>query len=100
MQFASDNSSGAHPAVHTVSLDITISNYAGVLGRVCTLIGEQLANISDLVFIDRKPDFYKLIVDADLRDAEHLHAVVLSLEAESDVASIRRCRDPERRPRP
>ncbi len=92
--------SGPHPAVHTVSFDLTISNFAGVLGRVCTLIGEQGANISDLNFIDRKPDFYKLIVDVDLRDAEHLHAVVLSLEAESDVASIDRYRDPKRKPQP
>jgi len=92
--------SGPHPAVHTVSFDITISNFAGVLGRVCTLIGEQGANISDLRFIDRKPDFYKLIVDVDLSDAEHLHAVVLSLEAESDVASIDRDQDLKRTPRP
>ncbi len=92
--------SGPHPAIHSVSLDITISNFAGVLGRVCTLIGEQGANISDLKFVDRKPDFYKLIVDVDLRDAEHLHAVVLSLEAESDVASIERYRDLNRTPRP
>ena len=89
---------GAHPAIHTVSLNITISNDAGVLGRICTLIGEQKANISDLVFVDRKPDFYRLIVDVDLRDAEHLHTVMLAVEAESDVASISRHRDIERRP--
>ncbi len=90
--------SGTHQPVHTVSLDLTISNDAGVLGRICTLIGEQKANISDLNFLDRKPDFYRLIVDADLRDAEHLHAVMLALEADSDVATIKRHRDLARRP--
>jgi GTP pyrophosphokinase/guanosine-3',5'-bis(diphosphate) 3'-pyrophosphohydrolase len=90
--------SGTHPAVHTVSLDLTISNDAGVLGRICTLIGEQRANISNLLFLDRKPDFYRLIVDVDLRDVEHMHAVMLALEADSDVASIARHRDLERRP--
>src|SRR6056297_3111679 len=89
---------GKHPAVHTVSLDVTIANDAGVLGRICTLIGEQKANISDLVFLDRKPDFYRLIIDADLRDVEHLHAVMLALEADSDVASISRHRDLDRKP--
>jgi len=89
---------GKHPAVHTVSLDITIANDAGVLGRICTLVGEQRANISDLVFVDRKPDFYRLIIDADLRDVEHLHAVMLALEADTDVASIGRHRDLDRRP--
>ena len=90
--------SGTHPPVHTVSLDLTIANDAGVLGRVCTLIGEQKANISNLHFLDRKADFFRLIVDADLRDVEHLHGVMLALEADSDVASLGRHRDLDRRP--
>jgi len=90
--------SGKHPAAHTVSLDVTIRNDAGVLGRICTLIGEQKANISDLHFLDRKPDFYRLIIDVDLRDVEHLHAVMLALEADTDVASITRYRDIARKP--
>jgi GTP pyrophosphokinase/guanosine-3',5'-bis(diphosphate) 3'-pyrophosphohydrolase len=90
--------SGKHAAVHTVSLDLTIANDAGVLGRICTLIGEQKANISDLRFMDRKPDYYRLVIDVDLRDIEHLHAVMLVLEAESDVAEIRRHRDLSRKP--
>jgi GTP pyrophosphokinase/guanosine-3',5'-bis(diphosphate) 3'-pyrophosphohydrolase len=90
--------SGRHAAVHTVSLEITISNDAGVLGRICTLIGEQKANISDLRFTDRKPDYYRLIIDVDLRDVEHLHMVMTALEAETDVAQISRHRDMTRKP--
>ena len=89
---------GRHPAAHNVSMDITIAYDSGVLGRICTLIGEQGANISDLVFIDRKPDFYRLIVDVELRDVEHLHAVMLAIEADSDVSSLTRHRDLERKP--
>ncbi len=87
---------GSHPPVYTVTLDVTIGNDAGVLGRICTLIGEQKANISDLEFVDRKPDFYRLLIDVDLRDAEHLHSIVSALEAESDVAAVERFRDPSR----
>ena len=89
---------GRHPPVHTVSLNLTIANDAGVLGRICTLIGQQRANISDLHFADRKPDFYRLIVEVDLRDVEHLHMVLTALEAESDVAQVERYRDLGRRP--
>ena len=85
---------GKHKSINTVTLDLTITNDAGVLGRICTLIGEQNANISDLNFIDRKPDFYRLLVDVDLRDVEHMHRVMTALEAESNVSSIRRHRDP------
>ncbi|MCV2866155.1 RelA/SpoT family protein [Albidovulum sediminicola] len=90
--------SGRHPAVYTISLNLTISNDAGVLGRICTLIGVQKANISDLTFVDRKPDFYRLIVEVDLRDAEHLHALLTALEAEPDVAQVERYRDLNRKP--
>ncbi|MGH1369641.1 MAG: RelA/SpoT family protein [Maritimibacter sp.] len=90
--------SGKHPAIHTITLEVTIANDAGVLGRICTLIGEQKANISDLNFIDRKPDFFRLTIDVDLRDIEHLHAVMLALEAETNVAEIKRHRDLSRAP--
>lgn len=90
--------SGRHGAQNSVSFDLTIRNDAGVLGRICSLIGNQRANISDLHFLDRKPDFFRLIVDVDLRDIEHFHAILLALEVEDDVASVARYRDKGRKP--
>ncbi|MCU4652572.1 bifunctional (p)ppGpp synthetase/guanosine-3',5'-bis(diphosphate) 3'-pyrophosphohydrolase [Roseibacterium sp. SDUM158016] len=89
---------GRHAPVHNVTVDVTMSNEKGVLGRICTLIGEQNANISDLHFMDRKPDFYRILIDVDVRDAEHLHAVMMAVEADSDVAAVQRFRDLDRRP--
>mmetsp|Transcript_28501 Transcript_28501/g.53454 ORF Transcript_28501/g.53454 Transcript_28501/m.53454 type:complete len:713 (-) Transcript_28501:2266-4404(-) len=85
---------GSHPAVYGVTLDLTIGNDAGVLGRICTLIGESKANISNLEFMDRKPDFYRLLIYVELRDAQHLHTLMGALQAESDVAAIDRYRKP------
>ena len=84
---------GTHPAAYGTTLELTIGNDAGVLGRICTLIGEKKANISDLVFVDRKPDFFRLRITVEVRDAEQLHSLMLMLEAESDVAAIARFRD-------
>ncbi len=90
--------SGTHAAAYGITLDLTIGNDAGVLGRICTLIGEKKANISDLEFVDRKPDFYRLRVNVELRDVEQLHSLMLTLEAESDVAEVARFRErPETR---
>ena len=89
---------GRHAPVHNVTIDVTLSNQNGALGRICTLIGEQNANISDLHFIDRKPDFFRLLIDVDVRNAEHLHAVMMAVELDSDVASLHRFRDLDRRP--
>ncbi len=90
--------SGTHPAAYAATLELTIGNDAGVLGRICTLIGEKKANISDLEFIDRKPDFYKLMVNVEFRDVEQLHSVMLTLEAESDVAAVARYRATPEKP--
>ncbi|MEQ9694566.1 bifunctional (p)ppGpp synthetase/guanosine-3',5'-bis(diphosphate) 3'-pyrophosphohydrolase [Shimia sp. SDUM112013] len=92
--------SGQHQAIYDVTLEMTIGNDAGVLGRICTLIGEHKANISDLEFMDRKPDFFRLHIHVELRDAEHLHSLMLALEAESDVAEIARHRDPAKARKP
>ncbi|QFT57828.1 GTP pyrophosphokinase rsh [Sulfitobacter sp. THAF37] len=84
---------GNHPAVYEAALDITLGNGAGILGRICTLIGEASANISDLHFIERRPDFYRLLIYVELRDIAHLHSLMLTLEAESEVAQISRYRN-------
>ena len=89
---------GQHPPAYTASLKLTISNDAGVLGHICTLIGSQRANISDLHFVDRKPDFYSLVIEVELRDVEHLHTLLTALEAETDVAQVERWRDLKRKP--
>ena len=84
---------GTHPPIYSATLDVTIGNDAGVLGRICTLIGEKKANISNLNFVDRKPDFYRLLIDVELRDIEQLHSLMLTLEADNDVAALERHRD-------
>ena len=89
---------GRHAAVHTVTLEVTIAHASGVLGRICTLIGDRKANISDLHFVDKKPDYYRLTIDVDLRDTEHLHNVMMALDAETDVARIARVRDTHKKP--
>ena len=84
--------SGPHPPAYGVTFEVTLSNDAGVLGRICTLIGERKANISNLEFVDRKPDYYRVLMEVELSDTEHFHRVMTALEAESDVAAINRHR--------
>jgi GTP pyrophosphokinase/guanosine-3',5'-bis(diphosphate) 3'-pyrophosphohydrolase len=69
-----------------------MANDPGVLGRICTLIGEQNANIADLQFMERKPDFYLMSIEIQVRDVEHLHNVMTAIEADSDVAAVNRTR--------
>ena len=56
------------------------------------LIGEAQGNISELEFIERNPDFYRLTMNVELRDIEQHHAVTTVLEAEVQVAALKRLR--------
>ena len=83
---------GPMRATHPASLIMTMANDAGVLGRICTLIGEHNANISDLEFVDRKPDFYRVRIDINVRDIEHLSHVETAIRVDSDIAEVHRYR--------
>lgn len=87
---------GRHPPVYDVTLDSTIYNDPGVLGRVCSIIGAKEANISDLEFIDRKPDYFRVHLEVELKSAQHLHQILTALRAEEFVSEVRRLRDPSR----
>ena len=87
-------SAGDHAPVNPATIEIALANDAGSLGRICTLIGEQNANISDMRFTERKPDFYRMLLEIQVRDVEHLHNVLTAVEADSDVAQISRHREP------
>ncbi|MGV6839362.1 MAG: RelA/SpoT family protein [Planktomarina sp.] len=83
---------GRHEATHIARVKITMRNGEGVMGRVCTLIGDLHANIHDMTFEDRKPDYFKVAFDLELRDISHLHSILTALQADSDIASVSRYR--------
>lgn len=82
--------SGPHSAIYTSSVDITLANQAGVLGRICTLIGNKNSNISDLEFVDRKPDYYRMLIDLDVCDTNHLYDLISLIRADPDIAEVAR----------
>ncbi len=88
---------GMSSAEHLVSIEVIMANDAGVLGRICTLIGEHNANISDMTFTDKKPDFYRVEIALQVRDITHLHRIQTALEADTDIASVARTRRAEAR---
>jgi|TARA_B100002019_G_scaffold85866_1_gene74379 guanosine-3',5'-bis(diphosphate) 3'-pyrophosphohydrolase len=83
---------GTNKPVHSTSIEVIMVNSVGVLGRICTLIGEQGANISDLTFVMRKPDFYKTVFEITVRDLKHLHNIITSIQVDMDVSEASRYR--------
>ena len=78
---------------HPTSLTISMYNGVGVLGRICSLIGERGANITNIDFVDRKPDFYSIVIEMHVKDLKHLSDIMTSIEADTDIAIVIRTKE-------
>jgi GTP pyrophosphokinase len=77
---------------------MTFAHETGALAKVCSVIAEHGADITQLEFTERKPDFYRARFDLEVRDVKHVSRLVTALNAQPMVHEARRlmpARDPE-----
>jgi len=86
-----DDDAALAPA-HVARVEVTLANEPGALAAVCGLIAEQRANIDYLVTQDRTPDFFRILVDVEVRDVKHLTGILTVLEAQPMVSAVARAR--------
>ncbi len=77
---------------HVTSLDVTLANQAGVLGKIATLIGNHRANIENIATLARMTDFWRLRISLMVRDVKHFSAILTALEAQTIVTDVHRTR--------
>ena len=82
-------------ATHLARIALTLSNEPGALARICGLIAEQRANIANLVTAERTPDFFRMLLDVEVRDVKHLAGILSALEAQPIVSAAARSRGAE-----
>ncbi|MGZ3376483.1 MAG: RelA/SpoT family protein [Phenylobacterium sp.] len=80
-------------AVARAKLIATIGNSPGVLGQVCTIIGEAGGNIVQLRMHHRQADFFDVDIDVDVNDARHLTHIAAALRANPSVETVERRKD-------
>jgi GTP pyrophosphokinase/guanosine-3',5'-bis(diphosphate) 3'-pyrophosphohydrolase len=73
-------------------LRATVRNAPGVLGQVCTIIGEAGGNIVGLRMHLRSSGFFDVDIDMDVRDARHLTNIAAALRACPSVETVERPR--------
>ena len=83
---------GLHRSIHTALIEANLNNLAGVLGRICSLIGKQEANITDLGIVERLEDRYRMRFQVQVRDMSHLLAVMDAIDRDQDTGCVSRCR--------
>jgi GTP pyrophosphokinase/guanosine-3',5'-bis(diphosphate) 3'-pyrophosphohydrolase len=79
-------------SVSAVRLLAIIRNTPGVLGQVCTLIGETGGNIVNLSMQRRQADFFEAAFELEVRDARHLTHISAALRACPAVEEVYRAK--------
>jgi guanosine-3',5'-bis(diphosphate) 3'-pyrophosphohydrolase len=75
-----------------VRLKMTIRDAPGVLGMVCTIIGEAGGNITNLHMNVRHSDFFDVDLQIEVKDARHLTNIAAALRACPSVETVDRAR--------
>ena len=71
-------------------LNTVLSNEPGSLASLATVISQQGGNISNIHLTDRKPDFFRFELDLEVKDVEHMRAIIAVLQANKYVESVER----------
>lgn len=83
--YSSQNSTLSHSRISVV-----LKNQPGSLGKVTTVIAKNNGNISNINFSIRKNDFFEIVIDIEVRDANHLKNIIAALRLVSEVSSLER----------
>jgi GTP pyrophosphokinase/guanosine-3',5'-bis(diphosphate) 3'-pyrophosphohydrolase len=79
-------------SLSTTRLVATIRDAPGVLGQVCTIIGEASGNIVNMRMHHRQAEFFDVDLDVEVRDARHLTLIAAALRACPPVEMVERAR--------
>ena len=71
-------------------VSVVLTNQPGSLGKITTVIAKNNGNISNINFTIRKNDFFEIIIDIEVRDANHLKNIIAALRLVSEVSSLER----------
>ena len=84
------DSSSQNSTLSKARINMVLKNQPGSLGKVTTVIARNNGNISNINFTIRKTDFFEIVIDIEVRDANHLKNILAALRLVSEVSSLER----------
>ena len=69
---------------------VTIKNKIGTLGVLSSILGKSLSNIRNLNITERNTDFFKINLEIDVKDIDHLSNVIASLRSSEFIINVLR----------
>ena len=71
-------------------INVIIKNKIGTLGVLSSLLGNSKSNIRNLNISERNVDFFKINLEIDVKDVEHLSKVIASLRSSEFIVNVSR----------
>ena len=67
-----------------------ILNEPGALAALCTVIGQQAGNITQIQLTERNLNFFTFILDIDVKNLEHIQSIVAVLRSNKYIETVDR----------
>ena len=74
----------------SAKISVTIKNKIGTLGVLSSILGKSLSNIRNLNITERNTDFFKIHLEIDVKDIDHLSNVIGSLRSSEFIINVLR----------
>ncbi|MDF1719373.1 MAG: bifunctional (p)ppGpp synthetase/guanosine-3',5'-bis(diphosphate) 3'-pyrophosphohydrolase [Minwuia sp.] len=77
---------------YVARIEAEIANRRGMLSRTTTVIAEQDGNIANIATSRRTDDFFRMVIDIEVRDVHHLADIIGALSGEPGMSRVERVR--------
>mgnify|MGYP003627763648 CR=1 FL=1 len=77
---------------YVARIEAEIANRRGMLSRTTSLIAEQDGNIANISTSRRTDDFFRMVIDIEVRDVQHLTDIISALAGEPGMSRVERVR--------
>ena len=77
---------------YVARIEAEIANRRGMLSRTTSLIAEQDGNIANISTSRRTDDFFRMVIDIEVRDVQHLADIISALAGEPGTSRVERVR--------
>ncbi|EKE09410.1 MAG: hypothetical protein ACD_16C00187G0011 [uncultured bacterium] len=75
---------------HVARISLVVIHQPGTIAAITAIMARENANIIHLKINNRTPEFYEMSVDLDVRNLDHLMAIIAALRLSQRVLSVER----------
>ena len=77
-------------SVFVSRIEVLLEHLPGALAAVLNVVAQEKGNISNIKFIERAPELFRITLDIEVRDVKHLTSIITAMRVSEQVNSVER----------